>query len=367
MNNYLIVSLIVLLIIIFLYKKKKFQKKEVITDVIIRKNYFKNNNKNFVWIYYENPVNSRFWSSFYGRRNDLDIPAYIFLVFNSIMKNCSNYNIVILNKDNLKYFIKDDFNLMPDSKIPYTLRINFIKYYILYNYGGIWLDECIILKNLEPLVDKLKEYDVIGFGCDDSIIRCKLDIKKPRNDILIARKKTLLMYKCYKDMYYILKNFYNYPSFEFNDGSSLILWKNLEILLKNGKTTFYQFNTEYDGSRDYNDKIIDASNQLSLNYTNFLNPKNVYFITIDKDTIHNNFDFQWFLRLSPKQLIESNMWISYLYRFAMDQKNEYYSTTSDLKINLPPTAEQYLYSIYNNNEFFNPIWQIYFNSSTRNS
>ena len=374
MKTLLVILLILIILTIHSYfkKKEKFQKKiKLIED---NKNkcveYFKKDKKPFLWIYYDNPTNSRFWSSFYGRRNDLDIPAYMFLIFNSIFKNCSNFNIVILNKDNLHNFIKNNkFDLNPESKIPHILRINYIKYYILYHYGGIWLDQCLVMRDLSMFINKLKEYEVIGFGCDDDIYRCNLDKYRPRNDILVARNKTKLMYRCYKDMSYILTHYYNFPSFKFNNGASQILWNNLDLLQNesNNKNIFYQFNSEYDGTRDYNNKIITAENLVSLNYTKFLDEKNLYLVVINHEPLYKNFDFQWFIRLDVDQLLSSNMWFSFLYRMAMGYENKYNSPISEFDIQLPPTAQQYLYSVYNNNFYSNPIWYIYFNSSTRNS
>ena len=370
MDSLIIFFIIILIIIILsIYKKREYQndkikvfnKKQKIFQLAKEK-------KPFIWIYYENPTNSRYWSSFHGRRNNLDIPAYMFLVFNSIQKNCSNFNFIILNKDNLKYFINDtNLDLNPNSKIPYILRLNFIKYYILYHYGGIWLDQCLVLKDLSYLYNRLENYDVIGFGCDDDEYRCTLNKMRPRDDVLFAIKESNLMRKCYNDIKIVTENYYNYPSFEFKNGGCQILWNNLDALAIEGKLSFYQFNSEYDGTRDYNNKIITAENLVSLNYTKFLNKKNLHFVIFDHKSLYKNFDYQWFLRLNIEQLMKSNMWFIYLYRESINYKNEYNSKIYNFSTNLPPTAKQYLYSIWNNNLFSNPFWYIFFNSSTRNS
>lgn len=374
MKTLIVILILIIITSIFYYfkKKEKFNKNNELIEVNKNKyiNYFKKNKKPFLWIYYDNITNSRFWSSFYGRRNDLDIPSYMFLVFNSITKNCQNFNIVILNRNNLDVFIKNDkFDLTPESKIPYILRLNYIKYYILYHYGGLWLDQSIVLKDLSIFIQKLNEYEVIGFGCDKDEYRCNLNKLRPRNNILIARNKTKLIFNCLQDMNYIMANYFNYPSFKFNNGDNQILWHNLDLLNKEDcvNKIFYQFSTEYDGTRDYNNKIITAENLLSLNYTKFLNDDNVYFVVLDYESFYKKFDYQWFLRLNLEQILNSNMWVSYLFRKAMNNKNKFFSQIDNFNINLPPTAKEYLYSIYNNNFYSNPVWYLYFNSSTRNS
>ena len=104
---------------------------------------------------------------------------------------------------------------------------------------------------------------------------------RPRDDVLFAIKESNLMRKCYNDIKIVTENYYNYPSFEFKNGGCQILWNNLDALAIEGKLSFYQFNSEYDGTRDYNNKIITAENLVSLNYTKFLNKKNLHFVIFD--------------------------------------------------------------------------------------
>ena len=175
------------------------------------------------------------------------------------------------------------------------------------------------------------------------------------------------MKKCYNDIKIVMNNYYNYPSFEFKNGGCQILWNNLDALAIEGNLSFYQFDSEYTGTRDYNNKIITAENLVSLNYTKFLNKENLHFVILDYKSLHKNFDYQWFLRLNIEQLMKSNMWFTYLYRESMNYKNEYNSKVYSFSTNLPPTTKQYMYAIWNKNLFSTPFWYLYFNSSTRNS
>ena len=75
-----------------------------------------------------------------------------------------NINIHLLNNNNLSKYIKipENFTLLKDN-----IRLKFIKYAVLYNWGGIWFDNNILIINrYDYLFNYLKNND--GFLIKDN-------------------------------------------------------------------------------------------------------------------------------------------------------------------------------------------------------
>lgn len=76
-----------------------------------------------------------------------------------------NINIHLLNNDNLSKYINipENFNLLKDDNI----KLKYIKYCVLYNWGGIWFDNNILIINrFDYLFNYLKNND--GFFIKDN-------------------------------------------------------------------------------------------------------------------------------------------------------------------------------------------------------
>lgn len=91
-------------------------------------------------------------------------PEYIQLCWESILKYCKNdFNINFVNTQNVKQFLpkisQQFFNIAQVNN-----KSNYLRYHLLYEHGGIWLDsDLIIFKNLRPLLNLLNtEIDLIA-------------------------------------------------------------------------------------------------------------------------------------------------------------------------------------------------------------
>jgi len=98
-----------------------------------------------IWIYWDNKPNQQ-------------TPDYIKLCWETIRKACDNdFSINLITTENVKQFlpdIKDGFFQI--SQI--NNKSNYLRYKLLYEYGGIWLDSDLILfQNLKPLLDHLTD------------------------------------------------------------------------------------------------------------------------------------------------------------------------------------------------------------------
>lgn len=264
----------------------------------------------YMWIYIDTQVSSRHWDSFYSRRVLQNNYSIIDLCIRLItMYNKNLFNIIILYKNNINNYIKN-YSIYHDKFIDKQ----YIKYYLLYHYGGLWVEpDTIPFKNFKIIINKLNKYDSITFG--DEFV----------NDNIIAFKKNNNTTKTI--LYYIIQQKKSLiPSFNFHN--------NIKLLLKSSKNK-YNFDNSYDGSIDYKNNIITIDNLVSNNYTLLKDTKNIIFLNLNINSIEKSIKYKWFLNLDEKQLLNSNMWISKLLSYAFKLKQKIYaeySINTDTKI-----------------------------------
>ena len=259
----------------------------------------------FIWIYIDEEISSRYWDSFYSRKSIQSTYSIINLCTKLITNYNKNiFNIIIINNQNItKYINNKNLQLFYNNK---ELKKIYIKYYLLYHYGGLWLEpDTIPFKKFTIISNKLKEYDLITFGYSTSV-----------DDRIIAFKKHNKTNK--EILKYIFKEINNLNSnFYYHD--------NIKLLI-NQEENKYHFDTSFNGSSDYKDNVITVENLVSHNYTLFKNQYNLLFINLNIDKIEKSINFKWLLRLSEKQLLQSNMWISKLFNYSYGLRQKIYSS-----------------------------------------
>jgi mannosyltransferase OCH1-like enzyme len=129
-----------------------------------------------IWIYWDNPV---------GKTT----PNYIQLCWESIRKHCGvDFNINLVTTNNIKDFLpsigEEFFSLSQINN-----KSNYLRYNLLKEYGGIWLDsDIIILKNIKPLTNILNnEINLIATASPQYSYgqpECGLIISKPNGKVI---------------------------------------------------------------------------------------------------------------------------------------------------------------------------------------
>lgn len=141
----------------------------------------------YIWMYWENvPGKVR--------------PDYLNLCYDTVKKNCEGkFNIVVLNNKNIYDYLPDVRKDLAEKLPNIPMKTDYYRYSLLYKYGGIWMDfDTIIVKDLTPLIDKLKQYDYVGFGCYYNDKRCleQTGYPNPANWVMISRKGNVMFKKC---------------------------------------------------------------------------------------------------------------------------------------------------------------------------
>ncbi len=87
-------------------------------------------------------------------------PEWILECRSSIHKNADN--VKLLNEATFEELREHDRDIKL-QKLPIALKADYIRAYLLAHFGGFWLDsDCILLKNLGPLLCKLSDYEFIA-------------------------------------------------------------------------------------------------------------------------------------------------------------------------------------------------------------
>ena len=108
---------------------------------------------NKIWIYWQNVGSQK-------------KPEYINLCLGSVLKHCSkDFEINVLNDNNINRFLpkikKDFFKISQVNN-----KSNYLRYALLQEYGGIWLDSDLVLfdglKSILHLFDKNQDCDLMA-------------------------------------------------------------------------------------------------------------------------------------------------------------------------------------------------------------
>jgi hypothetical protein len=267
--------------------------------------HFDNPEKPYLWVYWElKPGASK-------------PPDYISLCL-KIMKNKSYlFNLVLLDNHNIYDYLPD---LRRDiNNLPIALKTDYIRVALLYKYGGLWLDaDTIVMSNLQPIIDLLNmNTDFIGFGCTGMICKNNQGYSKPSNGAMAAIKNSKLMKLSLDKLDKKLDESHDFKNFKYFDLGKLILWDSIKELEQNNYK-YYHFDTNADGSRDkYGHWVApDLIFNKNIEYDNpdkllFIFLANSYYCGDDKK-------YNWFCKLTEKEIISGDYYISKLFRKALN-------------------------------------------------
>ena len=109
------------------------------------------NNNNNIWMYWQNKD-----------KNTKRLP-YLDLCLQTIKRNSGNFKINILDDESFQnissIYMPNYVNIQPLG-----MRADYVRFCLLKEFGGIWLDfDTIVVKNLDIFFNLLKQYEFIGF------------------------------------------------------------------------------------------------------------------------------------------------------------------------------------------------------------
>ena len=300
----------------------------VIILIVLIIHYYKNNtiyenntskkisNKLEVWLYLD--TEDKYWSNFSNKTKN--IPDYLLLCLKTIFQNSGKNVNIITNHNVTKYLSNIDTKILNDKTVPSIYKNYYISTAILYTYGGIWLvPNMILFKNIDYIETKLQEFNFVAFGCSNNKYMCNNNHLSPNLGVFASQKGNPLMKHCFTKINEYFNDNINY-NYEFQNDIKNIILDELKHMVNNNIIKYYQIDSYHNGKRDSKNKLIKVDNLLSTNNTVFRYEP--VFVLIDRDELDKNSIYSWFNNMNKEQIINSNLWISSLFRKALQKTQE---------------------------------------------
>ncbi len=190
-------------------------------------------------------------------------------------------------------------------------KVDYIRYLLLYKYGGIWVDaDTIVIKNLSPIIDKLKYYDFVGFGCHFSNEeKCEKTGKPyPANWVMGSRKNGKLMKYCVEKCNMHINNNQSLKR-KYHILGREIVWKGIKELNNNDKEwNYYHYNSKCIDRDSKNKKMTNKKVLSNDDIDNYCKDKMLFI------PIYNSAPGfpSWFKTMNEEEILGGNLLISKL-------------------------------------------------------
>lgn len=291
------------------YKQKLERNDKIDHDDIVRK-YLLNDkaltsSKPIIWIHIEHEVNSRDWLSFGSRNSTRVNQPYKYITIQSIINKAGgNFNVCLIDDESFSKLMPEwniDLNNLADPVKSHMRNLALCN--LLYKYGGMLVPSSYIaLESLNGLYDTgLENNDLFVLeGLNHSITTTYFDTYPTHLFIGCSRNsKNMLELKNYLEILNS-RDYTNEQSFlgEINNKCNQMIQEN-KIKILDGR---------YIGIKDIYNKPIQIEDLMSDSYIQF--SENLQGILIPDKSILSRTKYQWFARMSPEQIYNSNLIIS---------------------------------------------------------
>lgn len=297
--KYFVGMLLLLLCFVFLLYLNNTNRVNNNLFIIGKEQFLSEEYKPYLWFYWENKP---------GKVT----PDYIKLCEKSIMKHCSNsFNVIKLNEKNIYDYLPEllNNNINTDNLL-LAQKVDYYRILLLYKYGGLYLDaDTLVMRNPYEIIEKLKYYDYIGFGCTG--ITCTYGYGRPSNGIMASRPNGELVTRILTNIENKLRN-NNGQKWDYFDLGKYIIWSELDYLINNKQYIYYHYSNDFDGTRDINGNWIETSYLFSDKPINYRSPNDLMFIILYNSQMDDIRD------LSEYDILNSNTNISKFIKKSLD-------------------------------------------------
>jgi len=266
-----------------------------------RSNALAKQKKPILWIHMKYDINARWWSSFYSRNStDLNQP-YLYLTIKSIIDVCGNdFNICLIDDESFS-------KLMPEWSIEVSLIADPIKSKmrelalskLLYKYGGFLVPPSFIcFQSLYPLYQYYT-------GNGQMFVGEMLNKTTTSSQVLYFPNTTFM--GCLKEtpvMMEYISYLENIISQDFVDESTIVGAYGRWCYQKSLKGEVGVIPAGKLGIKDADDIAISIDRLISNTFINLSG--DVLGLYLPADDIINRTAYNWFARLSAKQVLESD-------------------------------------------------------------
>jgi hypothetical protein len=257
--------------------------------------------KPILWIHVPYEYNSRNWLSF-GSRSSFELnQPYLYLTFKSIIKNCDDsFHICLIDDKSFEKLIPGWSIKMGHVSSPISDKLRSLALTkLLYIYGGMIVPVSFLcMRDLIGLYEKGTHHDKM-FICADNDRNVTSSSYKhyPSTQFIGAPKESHVVMELINFMERTISTDYTAASEflgEFDRWSEARVRRG-QIILIDGKEV---------GTKTIDDEPIKIENLMSSNYIKLY--VKAYGIWIPAEDVLNRRQYEWFARLSAKQVLQSN-------------------------------------------------------------
>ena len=257
--------------------------------------------KPILWIYIPHEYNSRQWLSFGSRSSDELNQPYLYLTVKSIIKNCDqSFNIVLVDDGSFEKLIPNwsiNMSRLADPMKSYVQQLAIAK--LIYTYGGMSVPiSFLCFRNLIGLYNRGTNDDTM-FVCEnyDTNVTSTTHLFYPNVGFMGAKKEneTVKMF-----IEYIQRTISQDYTDQANFLGDFDKWCQQKVV--NGKMRLIP-GTDV-GTRTIEDEPVTVETLLGEDYIHFY-PK-MYGIWIPDKEVLRRRHYEWFARMSPEQIFQSN-------------------------------------------------------------
>lgn len=315
----LIVVLIIFMILSSFYKKLKKNEDTntngyyhaMIEKYLLNKDDLGINQKPILWVYLQNDnpitpeVNSRFWINFGSRLTTNFNQPYQKLTIQSIIDKCKDdFNICLIDDNAFKVLLPEWGVNLNNMAQPIKSHMHLIALSsLLYSYGGLLVPSSFIcFKSFKDIYEKMVFADKMLVGNFQNLTANeKLNTNVIPYPILMGCKAANPVMKAFVDHLVILNSTDFTAEMDFLGKANL--WLHNSIV--NNKTI--SLCGKLLGTQKRDGSLVHVE---ELTQSSFIDlDDNAYGLYIPWNQLINRINLQWFVRLSPEQVVKSNTMI----------------------------------------------------------
>ena len=272
--------------------------KTISTEKIIKKIHSPN-----LWIYNDETISSRHWKNFYSRRYKQPTSSLINLCIKSVIRHsCHNYTIKIFSQNDLNDIIPEYMSSINNCSSEY-MKYNLIKYAVLYKYGGVWIPKDTLMFKPLSYLPRLDCNYITTFG-NNNVNYMDQGI----SDSIIASGKNNIVTG--QMLSYLIRN--------------TLTFQNALVFKQSINKHFNKILNKSIYHVKYNSSMLEkcsgdhytVDDMFTTNIVKFQSGNLKETININVGEIEDLREFNYLLRMSERQILNSNLFIGLLIKKA---------------------------------------------------
>lgn len=261
------------------------------------------NEKPVLWIHLDYPINSRDWATFYERNSRMLNKPFIYLCIQSIIRHSERYNVCIIDDSSFRDLLEWDVDLenVPEP-VKKSVRVEGMLR-LLYTYGGAVVPASLLMwRPIEWMKD-----DFVVFKRTRSVASEKM-VYMPSIEFMGANKNSLVIKKCLDYVTSLNRRDLTHEKVFLDEVSKWLL-----LAVESGELKGIREDNVGFKNKDNEHVLVDDL----IKMDGVLYSENACCIWIPEEEIISRLSYQWFVRLSPAQILQSNTSIAQYFILAL--------------------------------------------------